>query len=167
MVFELSEETSGRFAIREVLDGGETVDCGLEGPVEIAVAFERGQDMVQVQGVLRANLQVICSRCLAEMLYPMEAEFCETFRKGAEAFGEEYPFDGERLLLDQLARDVILMNLPGQFLCREDCKGLCPQCGRNRNEGDCGCKGNERENPFSKLKGLFDSNEEVEIHGGT
>ena len=45
----------------------------------------------------------------------------------------------EKLDLDELMREDILLELPTKFLCREDCRGLCPVCGKNLNEGPCGC----------------------------
>ena len=42
--------------------------------------------------------------------------------------------------LDPLITEDIFLDLPSKLLCSEDCKGLCPVCGKNRNEGDCGCE---------------------------
>ena len=61
---------------------------------------------------------------------------------GREARGDEEDiilFDGHEVELDDIVRDRFLMNLSGRYLCRDDCKGLCPVCGHNLNEGDCGC----------------------------
>jgi len=58
----------------------------------------------------------------------------------AAASDEElYPIVDETIDLGPLARDAVVLELPMAPLCREDCAGLCVQCGANRNEGDCGC----------------------------
>ncbi len=47
--------------------------------------------------------------------------------------------DGFSLDVDALVHDEILMNWPAKILCKDDCKGICPVCGQNLNEGECGC----------------------------
>jgi uncharacterized protein len=49
-------------------------------------------------------------------------------------------YEGEGLLLEDVLREQVLLALPMQRICRQDCKGICPICGQNRNRGDCGCK---------------------------
>ena len=57
----------------------------------------------------------------------------------AAADEEIYPIDDDVIDLAPLVRDSVVLELPGAPLCREDCAGLCPQCGANLNEGPCGC----------------------------
>jgi uncharacterized protein len=59
---------------------------------------------------------------------------------GAELDDEAYPLEGDVLDLEPLARDAVLLELPLAPLCAEDCLGLCPQCGINRNEEACSCE---------------------------
>ena len=56
-----------------------------------------------------------------------------------DADEDAYPLVDDELDLEPLVRDAVLLELPLAPLCREDCAGLCPQCGANRNEGACGC----------------------------
>ena len=72
--------------------------------------------------------------------------------------GEAYTCTSHALSLDKMVLDLIAMNLPVRFLCREDCKGLCPVCGADRNVQSCSCVQEKPKdaNPFDKLKGLFD-----------
>ena len=58
---------------------------------------------------------------------------------GAGPEDELYPIADDTIDLGPLVRDAVVLELPMAPLCREDCAGLCPQCGANRNEGDCGC----------------------------
>ena len=65
-------------------------------------------------------------------------------------------YDGDRLDLGEVVREQVLLALPLKPLCREDCRGLCPRCGQNRNLGPCGCPppeepGDPRLEPLRKL----------------
>ena len=66
---------------------------------------------------------------------------------------EEMRFD-----LDELVREDIILSLPARFVCRDDCKGLCPQCGKNLNEGSCSCKA-EGDPRLAALAQLLDDTE--------
>ena len=61
----------------------------------------------------------------------------------------------EKLDLDELIREDILLELPTKFLCKEDCKGLCPVCGKNLNEGPCGCENYPVDPRMEVLKNLL------------
>lgn len=61
----------------------------------------------------------------------------------------------ERLDLDELLREDILLDMPSKYLCSPDCKGLCPKCGKNLNEGDCGCETKEIDPRLEILKSLL------------
>ena len=61
-------------------------------------------------------------------------------------------FDGAAIELDDLVREEILLALPGHVLCREDCKGLCPVCGIDRNLSGCRCESKETDARWQKLK---------------
>jgi len=63
-------------------------------------------------------------------------------------------FDGEGIELDDLVREELLLALPVNLLCREDCKGLCPVCGIDRNQSDCRCESDAVDSRWQKLKEL-------------
>jgi uncharacterized protein len=63
-------------------------------------------------------------------------------------------YDGEKIDLTDLVREQILLDLPTQILCQEDCKGLCQKCGANLNEVNCNCEENEIDPRWSALKNL-------------
>jgi uncharacterized protein len=78
-----------------------------------------------------------CRRCLTPVAGDVRARVRELYEPGSD--GEEtYPLYGDQLDLALLARDAVVLELPQVPLCREDCQGLCPYCGANRNEIDCG-----------------------------
>ena len=53
------------------------------------------------------------------------------------------PPDADKIILDDDVRDYVLLGIPMKKLCKDDCKGLCIKCGKNLNEGDCGCNDEE------------------------
>jgi uncharacterized protein len=111
-----------------------------------------------------------CVRCLAEFEDPLEVPFTAQYRaktqpKGVrrqaptkpvdegETGGEEpYPYDGERLDMAEMLREQVILAGPMHPLCREDCLGLCPVCGQNRNQQLCGCREPREANPFMALR---------------
>ena len=82
----------------------------------------------------------------------------------SEGYGEEISVDeseadlgfyqGEGIELDDVLREYILLALPMQKLCKEDCKGICPVCGQNRNQVDCQCKTTPMDPRWESLKSL-------------
>lgn len=77
-----------------------------------------------------------CARCLSETVQTFTCEVEEKFTP--QKSEDSYSYSSNRLILDRAVCDAILTSLPLRLLCREDCKGLCPVCGANRNETDCG-----------------------------
>ena len=91
-----------------------------------------------VTGVLGAN----CARCLKPLTRDFSAKICETLvREDSEQKDEDaIVYEGYSLPLDEIAADCVLTNVEIKYLCSDECKGLCPKCGKDLNEGDCGCK---------------------------
>ena len=98
-----------------------------------------------------------CTKCNEEFTESFSVEFDERFLKVSETEAEElecYPFSGEKLSLDKLVQDIMLLNAPMYGLCRPDCRGLCPVCGANLNHTQCSCTLPDEGNPFAALRGL-------------
>ena len=129
-----------------------------DGGVHVAVDYWFDSGEVTVRGRLSARLIAQCSRCLKEILYPVDLEFIEHYKERGE--DGEYPFSGEEIDLDRMLCDNVVMNLPGKLLCSEDCKGLCSVCGQDLNSGLCGCGDKiDETNPFYSLSKLYDDEE--------
>lgn len=127
-------------------------------PLEINGSYVYEHKLLTVAGHVSTSLAVNCSRCLRAMEYPVELDFTAVFAKQPEEKEEQqYSLDGSSVLLDKPVADEISLSLPYQYLCKADCKGLCPVCGADRNEVECGCDTEiKKDNPFAQLKGLFD-----------
>ena len=102
------------------------------GEIKIVGRVEDVGRCFVVRGQIFCKRNFICDRCLTESTREQVHDFEEEFDK-SEAVDE---------LLDvtELLRDELLAGQPMKNLCREDCKGLCPVCGANLNEGECGCE---------------------------
>src|SRR3984957_10705155 len=107
---------------------------------------------VRVQGRVVADLETECDRCLGRASFHIDAPFDLFYRPMSSAdAGEEVAIDeGEAemgfyelpgLELEDIIREQLLLQLPMQRVCSEDCKGICPICGGNRNEAACKCQG--------------------------
>lgn len=83
-----------------------------------------------------------CRRCLQPASGTVQAGTRELFSEDAAAVDEglAYPLRGDVVELLPLVRDALLLELPIAPLCKQDCEGLCPQCGRDRNVEPCGCR---------------------------
>lgn len=69
--------------------------------------------------------------------------------------------EGYHLNVDELINDELLLNWPMKILCREDCKGICKVCGRNLNDGECGCDDFVPDPRMAAIKDLFNADKEV------
>jgi uncharacterized protein len=118
---------------------------------------------IRVQGRLATRLELICARCLEPLTQDLKREFDLLYRPvGADAGRDEMSvtdaeaeisyYEGEGLLLDDVVREQVLLAAPLKAICREDCKGLCPHCGQNLNEGACGCAVEVEEPRWAALK---------------
>lgn len=122
----------------------EGLDCSgsavPEGATPVAdVVLEAVLGGVSVTGTIQAPWVGACRRCLVPASGTLHLALRELYTD--EGDGEEtYPLVGDEVDLEPLVRDAVLLELPPAPLCRDDCRGLCPTCGANRNEESCGCE---------------------------
>ena len=123
------------------------------GRAELVEEHEGGRKVIQdirVVGRLSARIAVKCARCLEPVASDLESTFDLLYRpRGIERRGAESSiseaeteigfYSGEGLLLEEVLKEQVLLAAPLKAVCREDCKGLCPSCGRNRNRENCDC----------------------------
>ncbi|MBO9596865.1 MAG: DUF177 domain-containing protein [Cohnella sp.] len=114
-------------------------------PVEYTLTAQPADDLIILTGKLSCSVRTQCSRCLdaieRELQLPFEVKLQLVEDPDAE-FDEEdevIPVAGERIDLEPFLVEELVVQLPYAPLCSEDCKGLCPECGTNRNEQSCGC----------------------------
>lgn len=108
-------------------------------------------DRLLLKAELQGEASLACSRCLRRYTEPLSVAFDEEFVERQDAGGETAEEDnaesgrtvsfysGDEVDVTDVVRDHILLALPMKPLCSEDCEGLCPRCGKDLNEGPCGC----------------------------
>ena len=124
--------------------------------------FFGAEETVGIKARLTVKVEAHCSRCLEPVEYPMDVEVEAEFTRSEEE--DSYPLVGHTIDAKDAAFEALLLELPLRFVCSDDCKGLCPVCGKNRNISSCNClEGAVKQNAFSALSSLLSNqnNEEV------
>ena len=148
----LEEEQDGRgvltaeesVAVIDAFDKQRIVDCRIE------LSWERRGGAIFFHAELAGELPTQCHLCLDDVPTPIRGEFDVVVRKGAargsyDQAGEEAQDlvtlapNQREFSFDQYIIENLIVNIPMKIYCREDCKGLCPQCGVNRNKSSCDC----------------------------
>ncbi len=122
---------------------------------------------IRLRGRLSAGLELPCARCLEPVKQDIKRDFELLYRPlGADAGRDELSvtdaeaeigyYQGDGLLLEDVLREQVLLALPLKVTCREDCKGLCPQCGKNLNEDRCSCTAALEDPRWAALKEVRD-----------
>ena len=129
----------------------EDSDVELTSPMQGRLTFTRDHAGILVQGRLRTTARLMCVRCLETVDERVDIELSDEFlptvhipggpdlvggpdREAATEIDEHHVLD-----VTEVVRQGVLIAMPLHVLCAADCRGLCPQCGANRNEVDCGC----------------------------
>ena len=136
------EEIAFSFEISAEELGLEHPDYVIAGPVSVTGSVMNTGSVYRLTGSIRCSKSFVCDRCLGDFTQQQEHSFSEDFHSGdAENDGSEAVnyFHGDAIDVAPLVRDTILAAQPLNNICSPDCLGLCPKCGGNLNEGDCGC----------------------------
>lgn len=137
----------------------------LSAPATVNGKIRLAGNEVFVNGHVDARAQVECDRCLKPIELPVNADFeleyipdseyeSSAVAELTEAEMSVAVFDGEAIDVDEIVKEQILLGVPTRMLCREDCKGICPECGTDRNTGECNCETKEIDPRWAALKNL-------------
>jgi len=135
------------------------------GDISVVGELSKNAAKTDVRGSIKAPVEIDCTRCLSPTRQSLDivfdADFVDKalFPDSKETHLERGDLDtdvieGNELDLNDIVREQILLNLPETVLCREDCRGICPQCGKDLNEGDCQCGGDDIDPRWAALKDL-------------
>ncbi len=141
------------------------IDFLFETAIEATATVWKVGQSVMVKGNLKALLRLPCGRCLEEFTVPLSSTFEVTLFPAKETSSEEEVelteddmesnfYEGGEIHLSEIACEQIFLEIPYQPLCRDDCRGLCPVCGKDLNRTQCGCRREEFETGFAVLKNL-------------
>jgi len=122
---------------------------------------------IRLVGNFGTQVELLCARCLEPVVHELVRDFDLLYRpQGVDRRGNEVAihepdteigyYAGDGLLLEDVLREQVLLAAPVKAVCREDCKGLCPQCGENLNTQACGCVAPVVDERWSALKNLRD-----------
>jgi uncharacterized protein len=141
-------------------------DGKIVGRPALNLSATRAGEEILVRGTVKAEVQFECDRCLSEMVVPVTQSFDLLYLPAHQPgnAGEEHEltdddlsivyYQGHVLNLDDLVREQVELTLPMTRICKEECKGLCPECGANLNEGQCACTDASIDPRWAALKGL-------------
>jgi uncharacterized protein len=121
------------------------------------VTLTRTPQGLYAQGQLRGRVDHECTRCLTDYRQPVSIRLAELFHYPPEnaPSGELVVSDDAHLDLTPVAREDFILSIPISGLCQPNCKGLCPTCGKNWNEGPCDCDDSDTDPRWSGLNDLF------------
>lgn len=147
-----------------------TADWKLAEPLVITGEMDHTDKLIDVKGTLETVVEGRCARCLAPVKIAVSCSLAEQLLYTKDvalfsqlAFGElEEKFviyDNDTLDITDIIREAIMAELPLKVLCRDDCRGLCPKCGINLNQGQCKCDLQEVDPRFAVLAKLIESEE--------
>lgn len=115
---------------------------GFSSPVTASGEIRNHAGALCVTGEVRGEMDCVCARCLKEfrreLHIPIEAYLAEELQD--EELEDTYLLDGDYADLGEIATTALVLNMDQRFLCSENCKGLCPKCGKNLNDGPCECR---------------------------
>jgi uncharacterized protein len=122
----------------------EGLDLSLAGPVVVGGRLQAtGEGRFYWHGTVRSVVTGECRRCLTPVLVPVHADVGALFTSESDALDdpEAYglPAHVTEVDLRPAVREELALAVPRYVVCREDCRGLCPHCGKDLNAGPCGC----------------------------
>ncbi len=136
VAFEAPFDAAHEFAPR----GPAESDVEAEAGVRVSLRLESFSGGLRARGRIEAPWHGICRRCSVPVSGVLSVGVDERFLAERVAGDEEtYPLGEDEVDLAPLVHDAILLELPLAPLCRDDCQGLCPLCGIDRNEASCDC----------------------------
>src|SRR5687767_1348532 len=163
---------------------GEDEEYRITAPVELQMVIHKDHDRFRLVGTVKTELELACSRCLEPYRMPIDREFdlrylpATTGEPGTDGHGEDEGdevedddvamtfYRDEQIDLNELLREQFYLALPMKPLCREDCKGICPQCGTNRNTASCDCHPQWEDPRMAGLKTLLSPTMQSPQRGG-
>ena len=172
MFFSVKELELRKVRFDETFQGGQIDFTGenLEQrtPLHAAGSAElvpHSEGELRIQGRYTVEMASQCDRCLGSARFPLDARFDLFYRPASFIAREEEVgidegeaeigfYENGGIGLEEILREQVLLALPMQRVCSDDCKGICPVCGKNRNETACDCKIESHDDRWGALRSL-------------
>jgi len=149
-------------------------DVRFSTPVRVEGTITNTAGYIRMSLSLSVSYIATCARCLEDVSgsFSFDVERTVVTPKMTEGLTEDridelVVVEDGFLDVDELLLEVLELSLPFRFLCREDCKGLCSKCGKNLNEGDCGCDTKEFDPRLEPLRRLLEKMKAEESNDGS
>lgn len=132
-------------------------EARLDKNVLITGEIYKIKDSLTFSGKLEYVITVECARCLKEFDKKIETKFLADLveEEDMESDNLQMVITDGTIKMDQAIKQLIYLSMPMKSLCRDDCKGICPNCGVNLNEETCQCENSITDPRFDKLKDLL------------
>ncbi len=140
--------------------------CIFPNPVAISVTVQKAEEQAVAVGGARTTVAATCVRCLEEFPIAVDEAFRAVVRVVPPKEAQSDTGDDEFYLIpanepvwdmSDVVRQLILLAIPDNPVCKDDCKGLCPGCGRNLNLEACVCAGEKPSGPLARLGDLLET----------
>ena len=164
-VSSILKETGGVISIDGEVCAKEIEFCGnrytFKTPFSVKGTVSNNGTTLILKAQCSTLIMTQCSRCTKDIDVKVDFEISETLIQGEEKqdeFDDIIIFDGHELCIDEIVENNFIMNVDARYLCSEDCKGLCPKCGKDLNMGGCGCDRENIDPRWAKLAEMINKN---------
>jgi len=151
-IHEVSEELSAE-------DLGLSQSIKTSENLELNAFVDKFEDSFRIKLNIKAKLIEQCDKCLEEFSIEIDESGEQIYQVGEGDYTDDdievLPDNTREIDLSKLINEVFLINRPIQKICREDCRGLCPDCGKSLNQTTCNCKSERIDPRLEKLKSLI------------
>ena len=128
-------------------------------PVHAEGTVRNTADVLMMKGTITTRIHGVCDRCAADFTRdvesPIDVVLVEELSNEDSEDEWVFPLEADTADLEEIVRTVFVLNLDSKLLCSDDCKGICCRCGKNLNEGPCGCQ-KEIDPRFAALRQLLE-----------
>ena len=133
-----------------------------QSPVQISGEVSNESGVLRLKGTIKTIYSTACARCLKplDILLTAETDMILSDDPETEEEDDLFVLTGDSVDPADVLVPALILQVQMTYLCKEDCKGLCPHCGADRNEVDCDCDKKQIDPRFAALRALLDSDED-------
>lgn len=166
MIIDLSDilkDYGGRMNVSASIEMDDTDFLGesfkFQKPLDIEGTIVNNTKSLELSAKAVGEMQVHCARCSKPFIVPVKFRIHEILvKEDTEAADDEtIILSDEKLDISDIVMNSFLMSVPGKYLCKEDCKGLCSKCGADLNDGDCGCDNDDIDPRWADLQKIMNN----------
>ena len=132
--------------------------CPVSEPVLASGTVRNTAGVLMMKGMITTTIHGVCDRCANDFTrdeeIPLDVVLVTEMADEENEDEWVFPLEGDSADLEDIVRTVFVLNMDSKLLCSDDCKGLCHRCGKNLNDGPCGCQ-KELDPRFAALRQLL------------